>query len=290
MTDSAANAVHAADRLGLTLFLAAAVHGLMILGVGFAGFAPADDPPRALDVVLLQTETEDAADEADYLANVDSAGGGNTEEAERPRAPVSSPEPEARAGLAPIPLEAGAPRAEQPSLEPVLTDADSEQQIPTERKPREQPREAPRERPDPVEYDARVAALSAEIDQALSDYAKRPRKQFVNARTQQSVAAAYMHQWVESVEEIGNLNYPEAAREQGLSGALIMTVAIGADGSLHEIRIRASSGSTVLDRAAERIARQTAPFEPFPEALREQTDMLYVTRTWEFSSDELTTR
>lgn len=289
MTQSAANAVHAADRLGLTLFIAASVHGLVILGVGFAGFAPAADPPEALDVRLLQQETEAPPEEADYLSDVDSAGGGSSDAPESPSAPVSSPEPEARAGLAPIPLEAGAPQPRPPSREPVLTRDRSDQRMPAEDVPREQPREVPRERPDPMEYDAQVAALATEIDRAMRDYAQRPRKQFVSARTQQSVAAAYMHRWVESVEEIGNLNYPEAARDRGLSGALVMTVAIRADGSLHELRIRASSGSDVLDGAAERIARQTAPYEPFSEELREETDILYVTRTWEFSSGELTT-
>lgn len=286
----ATQAVNAADRLGLTLFLAAAAHGLVILGVGFAGFAPGEEPPQALDVVLVQTETENAPEDAEYLADIASEGGGSVDEPERPRAPVSSREPDASTGLAPIPLEAGAPRPQRPAPEPVLTADAAEWSVPDEARPREQPDDAPRERPDRMEYDARVAALTAEIDQALSDYAQRPRKEFVTARARQSAAATYMHRWVETVEEVGNLNYPETARDRGLSGALILTVAIRADGTLHETRIRASSGSPVLDQAAERIVHQTAPFEPFSDDLRDETDILYITRTWEFSSNELTTR
>ena len=150
--------------------------------------------------------------------------------------------------------------------------------------------EAQRRSPERVDHDARIARLAAEVDDALSRYAQRPRKMFLTARTRQSVAASYMHDWVRSVERIGNLNYPEAARERGLSGALVLVVAVRADGSLHNVQVRGSSGKPVLDAAAERIVRLTAPFEPFPEELREKTDILYITRTWEFSAGSLTTR
>lgn len=283
---SAANAVTAADRLGLTLFLAGALHGLVILGVGFAPLGPAPDAPRALDVVLLQQSTEDEPDTADYLSNTDSAGGGNTDEKERPRAPVSSPEQAAQAGLAPAPLDAGAPEPTPVSPEPVLTSPTGEERIPSEPKPEERP-EQPRERqPDPVEYDARVAQLAAEVDNALSEYAQRPRKEFVTARTRSSPAATYMHDWVHSVERIGNTNYPEAAREQGLAGRLILVAAIRPDGTLHEVNVRSSSGEPVLDAAAQRIVRQAAPFEKFPDDLRERTDLLYITRTWAFTQGD----
>ncbi|MDZ7788706.1 MAG: TonB family protein [Halofilum sp. (in: g-proteobacteria)] len=283
---SAATSVTAADRLGLTLFLAGALHGLVILGVGFAPPGPGPDAARALDVVLLQQSTEDEPDTADYLSNTDSAGGGNTEERERPRAPVSSPEQAAQAGLAPAPLEAGAPEPAPASPEPVLTSPTGEERTTEAPNPEEQP-EQPRERQsDPVEYDARVARLAAEVDNALSEYAQRPRKKFVTARTRASPAAAYMHDWVQSVERIGNTNYPEAARDRGLSGGLVLVVAVRPDGTLHEVKVRSSSGEPVLDAAARRIVRQAAPFEPFPDDLRERTDLLYITRTWEFTQGD----
>ena len=286
---TAVQAVNAADRLGLTIFLAAAVHGLVILGVGFSGLAPPEDPPQALDVVLVETETDEAPEEADFLADATTAGGGEVDEPARPRAPVSSPEPEATAGLAPIPLEAGAPQPREVAPEPVVTADAAEHEVPEETQSPDQAADAPRERPEPIEHDAEVAQLAAEIDQALTEYAQRPRKEFVSARTKESVAAAYMHRWVETVEQVGNLNYPERARDQGLSGALVLTVAVRADGSLHDLNIRASSGSEVLDSAAERIVRQSEPFEPFSDDLQEETDILYITRTWEFASNELTT-
>lgn len=285
-----AAAVTAADRLGLTLFLAAAAHGLVILGVGFAPLEWSPDTPQALDVVLVEQHTEEAPEEADYLAEANAAGGGDSPERDRPRAPVSSPERTARAGIAPAPLEAGAPEPVRPAPAPTLTRDTSEVEVDSSR-PREEPVESTRRQPERVEYEAHIARLAAEVDNALSEYAQRPRKTFVTARTRRSVAASYMHDWVESVEHVGNINYPESARRRGLSGALVLVAAIRADGSLHDVRVRASSGQPVLDAAAERIVRQAAPFEPFPEALRAETDILYITRTWEFTSgDRLTTR
>ena len=280
---SAASAVTAADRLGLTLFLAGAMHGLVILGVGFAPLGPAPDAARALDVVLLQQSTESEPETADYLSDTDSAGGGNTEQRERPRAPVSSPEQAAQGGLAPAPLEAGAPRPAPANPQPVLTSRTGETRVASEEQPEAQPDDPRREQPERVEHDARVAQLAAEIDNALNEYAQRPRKKFVTAQTRKSPAATYMHDWVESVERIGNTNYPEAARERGLTGALVLVVAVRPDGTLHEVRVRASSGEPVLDAAARRIVRLAAPFAGFPEDLGERTDILYITRTWEFT-------
>ena len=286
-----AAAVTAADRLGLTLFLAATLHGLVILGVGFAPFGPAPDAAKALDVVLLQQSTESEPEKADYLSDTDSAGGGSKEQRQRPRAPVSSPEQAATAGLAPAPLEAGAPRPQRADPREVLTARQAETTTPSRTEPAEQPQHERERQPERVEYDARVAQLAAEVDNALNHYAQRPRKEFVTARTRASPAAAYMHDWVRSVERIGNTNYPEAARREGLTGGLVLVVSIRSDGSLHDIHVRASSGEPVLDRAARRIVRLAAPFEPFPETLSEETDILYITRTWQFTQgDRLTTR
>lgn len=277
-------AVTAADRLGLTLFLAGAMHGLVILGVGFASEERDHDTPRALDVVLVQKETQEAPEQADYLSNLDSAGGGSSELRERPRAPVSSPEPSSKSGLAPAPLEAGAPAPTEARPQPVLTRERADHQMATEEAPPETRETMQRRRPEKVEFDAQIARLAAEVDNALVRYARRPRKLFITARTRADVAASYMHEWVETVEAIGNTNYPQAAREQGLSGALVLVAAVRADGSVHEVKVRASSGQPLLDEAAVRIVRMAAPFRPFPDALREQTDLLYITRTWEFTS------
>jgi len=45
-----------------------------------------------------------------------------------------------------------------------------------------------------------------------------------------------------------------------------------------------SSGFDVLDQAAIRIVKLAAPFSPFPPDIRSETDILDITRTWQFLS------
>ena len=46
-----------------------------------------------------------------------------------------------------------------------------------------------------------------------------------------------------------------------------------------------SSGYRLLDDAAVRIVKMAAPFAPLPPALRKETDILHILRTWQFQSD-----
>ncbi|MEJ2760202.1 MAG: energy transducer TonB [Gammaproteobacteria bacterium] len=91
-----------------------------------------------------------------------------------------------------------------------------------------------------------------------------------------------MEAWRAKVERVGNLNYPQEAQRQGLSGSLILDVALNPDGSVKKIIVRRSSGYKVLDDAAIRIVKLASPFAPFPDDIRKETDILHITRTWQF--------
>ncbi|MBA1330730.1 energy transducer TonB, partial [Candidatus Endoriftia persephone str. Guaymas] len=84
------------------------------------------------------------------------------------------------------------------------------------------------------------------------------------------------------VERIGNLNYPDAAKRQQLYGNLVLHVAVRADGTIEKVRVLHSSGHKILDDAAIRIVRLAAPYSPFPSNIREEIDVLDITRTWQF--------
>ena len=89
-----------------------------------------------------------------------------------------------------------------------------------------------------------------------------------------------MRSWSDRVQRVGNLNYPEQAREQKLYGDLLLTVGLRRDGSIHSITVIKSSGQSVLDAAAERIVRLSGPFPALPPDA--SVDELYITRTWQF--------
>lgn len=132
-----------------------------------------------------------------------------------------------------------------------------------------------------------LASLDSELQQKLQTHAKRPRQKYISANTQEYRYAAYMEAWRAKVERIGNINYPDEARQKKLSGALLLDVALRPDGSVIEILVRRSSGHKVLDDAAVRIVELAAPFAPFPDDIAREVDVLHVTRTWKFlNSDE----
>jgi protein TonB len=96
-----------------------------------------------------------------------------------------------------------------------------------------------------------------------------------------------MQAWVAKVERVGNLNYPDQARQRNLSGSLIMTVGIHIDGSIESITIQQPSGHDILDQAAQQIVQIAAPYAPLPPELTRNVDVLHITRTWKFSQGTL---
>jgi protein TonB len=214
--------ITAADRLGLTIFLAGSVHALVILGVAFQ---PEDlaklKPPASLEIILVQQRSQERPDAADYLAQVSQAGGGESELRERPGSPFTSPELTDSPGIAPQPMQGGNPEQivnyEQAVVTQLYSDHQTamlEQEIPSEQTHPTRDAE--------VDFDLEIARLSAELKQARDTYAKRPKKVVLTASTHEYLPAHYMYDWVEKVERIGNLNYPDKALRQKLEGTLML--------------------------------------------------------------------
>ena len=128
--------------------------------------------------------------------------------------------------------------------------------------------------------------LEALISKQQDDYQKRPKRKFVGARAKEYRYAMYVDSWRQKVEKVGNLNYPEAARDLKLYGQLQMTVSIRADGSIEDIEINRSSGHKVLDEAAKHIVALGAPYARFPDDVHREIDILSITRTWTFTKED----
>jgi protein TonB len=132
-----------------------------------------------------------------------------------------------------------------------------------------------------IERSMEMARLAAEIERQSELYAKRPKRKFISANTQEYAYAAYMRAWVARVERIGNLNYPDEARRRRIAGQLVLTVAVRSDGSVERIDIIQPSGFPLLDQAAVSIVRLGEPYAPIP-ATADKIDILHITRTWQF--------
>ncbi|MEJ8676450.1 energy transducer TonB [Chromobacterium amazonense] len=136
---------------------------------------------------------------------------------------------------------------------------------------------------------AQVGALSRSGDNAAADNDQesgQPGDNLGEAARGYSWAR-YQADWRLKVERIGNLNYPDEARRLGLHGAVTLEVTIAADGSLHGMRVSRSSGTPVLDQAAQRIVELASPFAPFPSSLAARNPTLRISQKFVFTRDNL---
>ncbi len=278
------------DRLGLTTTFALALHALFLFGLDFRF----DDPLRAalpaLDVILVQSSSPEAPEEADFLAQANQQGGGDSTEAVRPSAPFSAPLPTPSDGVAPERVQASAPDPVPATAPEVLTQSAPSslsavlpEQTPVDTMALPRGREL-------IEHSLEMARLSAELNRNTEAYAKRPRRKFISANTKEFEYATYMAAWVAKVERVGNLNYPDQARRQGLDGSLVLTVALRKDGSIDSIELIQPSGYVVLDDSARRIVELAGPFAPIPQTESEDIDLLHITRTWRFLTGSMSMR
>jgi len=268
-----------ADRFGATLALALIAHGILILGIGFAVDRPAAVRPT-LDIILSQSPSEQAPEDADFLAQSNQTGGGEAERPERPRTLQPATMDSLSDGLAPEQILPQAPTPPPESAPSLLTSSAETAAAPVG-EPEVEPEPALPPGPDLVELRLEMARLVAEIDREQALLAKSPKRKFVSASTREFEWAEYVRSWVQRVERIGNLNYPDEARLRNLHGSLVLTVAVRADGSLESIDLVRSSGHPLLDEAAMRTVRLAQPFQPLP-ANNEAVDVLHITRTWQY--------
>lgn len=269
-----------ADRLGVTLLFSIVAHAVLALGLTFEFEKPAPRLP-SLDVILVQSANSEKPEKADFIAQANNSGGGESETARRPSQPLSGPLPKPIAGAAPVPLEDAAPRPTLPSPTEVLTRRKSDYQVATDRQAPETPDRPAENVRETDQRKMEMARLAQEIQKESERYAKRPKRKYISANTKEYEFAAYMRAWVARIERIGNLNYPDEARRQQLHGQLVLTVGLDRSGKVKSIDVIQSSGHKLLDEAAIRITRLAEPFPPLPET-KEKVDELYITRTWQF--------
>ena len=286
------------DRLAATAVFAVLTHLIVIFGVTFVPETRPEPHATTLDVVLVPRSSDTPPDQADFLAPAYQDGGGNDDERARPQTPSAPP-----AIVADAPITDSAPTTAGPAMQ--AQPAESVEAMPEARPlpgsltvrasdTPPPPAAAPASDPGAVPTQSRrreMATLSAEIERKLRSRAERPQRKWISARTREDRFAAYMVEWRRKVERVGNLNYPDRAVRLGLSGNLLLEVALNPDGTIADIELRRSSGEPILDAAAVRIVKLAAPFAPFPPEISRDVDILHIERTWFFHSDhQLTSR
>ena len=237
-------------------------------------------PP--LEVSLVNAKTATKPSQADFLAQANLDGGGNTDAKRR----LSSPLP--RAAIDAQNTQLSAAREQVENLErqtrELLQQLNARNKIPTDRDAKESPRADSANAFREMSAKAlELQRLEAQIAREFDSYQQRPKKKHIGARAMEYRFARYVEDWRQKVERVGNANYPEVARTQKLYGSLVLTVAIKADGRIETVEIDRGSGKKILDAAAIKIVELAGPYSPFPPDIRNDTDILYITRTWSFT-------
>lgn len=304
------------NPLNVALALSLLVHAVVITGVGFIAPRPhaTHDKTSALEVVLVNAKTKEAPVKADALAQSNLDRGGNTDAERRIKSPLPVPKSQPRVKAEKVALEArqskadaAATKAEAPQkqvraaapqkpVQEVMTAPQSTQAVdsdPVQPAAAVEPdRGALTETPTTLDTADLVARsldavrLQAELARNMDAYQKRPKRKFIGSRVREYRFASYVEAWRQKVEKVGNLNYPEAAKAMKLYGTLQLTVSIRADGSVEKVELNRSSGSKVLDEAAQRIVALAAPYASFPDDIRRDTDIIEITRTWTFTRED----
>ena len=272
------------DRMLTTCFLAALLHGIIILGVSFSSSSSSSGDAGApgLEVVLVNDRAPSVAKNpnARYLSQRTQLGSGNTQKRERSVIPKSSLMPVDRPGV---------PSGEGLDAQQSGADAGAEELVATH---------SPSQK---IFYFASSAAAKEASTLPLllekrPDLAMTPNDDGIELRmrgeakhelwiaadTRESDVAVYLDGWRRKIERVGTMNFPDVARREKLSGTPVIEVTIGADGKLLQTIVRRSSGHAEIDEAAMRILKLAAPFDPFPSDLSSKHDQIRIAYEWQF--------
>ncbi|MDO9242901.1 MAG: TonB family protein [Rhodocyclaceae bacterium] len=275
----------ALPTLTLAFGVSIALHSV-VLSIHFKSPQALDQArEQALDVILVNARHAAKPTQAQAKAQANLDGGGNTEELRRAKTPLP-PTQQEQAGDDLTSAQARVVQMEARQRE-LLTQTQPARtaQVDADRLPPAPGNEISGR--DLATRALALARLEGEIARNIEEYNQRPKRRFLGARVAEYRFAQYVEDWRQKVERVGNLNYPDSAKGK-LYGSLVLTVAIKQDGELERVEINRSSGHPVLDEAARRIVRLAAPYAVFPEAVRRDTDILEITRTWSFTgADQL---
>ena len=237
----------------------------------------ADTP---LEVILVNTRTNEKPDKARAIAQTTLAGGGD-----------------AAKGHATSPLPPSALTSMGDSAEDAQKkiDAMQEQQMlllaqirkmlatlppPDPKQPTSDPEAVAREN-----KRKQLVKMLAEIERRINEENARPKKRYISPSTREEVYAVYYDGLRRKIEDKGTHNFPEVAGKK-LYGELTMIVTVNFDGKVLDTEVAQTSGNLALDRRAKTIARNAGPFGRFNDAMRHKADQIVVVSRFKFTRDE----
>jgi protein TonB len=268
------------DHLTVFLFVAALLHGLLILGIRFTA-PPKSDPLPTLEVLLTPAGANQEANlGASYIAERNQSGGGTT--TDRVRTSLPEPTPELREAQETGAEEDSAAEESRASLGGATTVSARALDASRALSGKEAVAGATARAPLNVQPVPEIAVGAVAAGSELALRGRPLDDDRLLADTRESQIAAYLDGWKRRIERVGTLNFPNEARRRSLSGNPVLEVAISANGSLQQVLVRRSSGYSELDHAAMNIVRLASPFDPFPSSMRDSYPVLRFAYEWQF--------
>jgi periplasmic protein TonB len=269
------------STLQWALLVSAAVHAVL-LTVRFVDPAAIQrvfkDTP--LDVILVNSRSNEAPLQAQAIAQANLAGGG---EAAKGRA--TSPLPMAPTMQLGDAADDARRRIEQMQQEQQQLLAQVRREVAT--LPPPDPRResgTPQER-EQDERRRQLLRLLAEIEKRVNEESARPKKRYISPATREEVYALYYDGLRRRIEDRGTRDFP-AHNGRKLYGELTMNVTVDAAGRVVEAEIVRPSKSPRLDQQAVAIVRAASPFGLFSVAMRAQADQIVVTSRFRFTRED----
>jgi protein TonB len=272
------------DRLTVTLCLAALFHLIVILGISFAPPAADSGSVPTLEVMLVNSTLPDTTrnEAASYLAERTQQGSGNSGDG-RTRRPSTGRDVETLPGEPDGGEQAPAPAGRPGGAGELLAARDG---MPLFMAAEADENAAEAHLPDEAVSGA-FYPFAADDDAEFALKGAPRRELLVTPSTRRSDVAVYLDAWKRRIEQVGTVNFPNAARRSGLSGNPVIEVVLASTGGLVRADVRRSSGHGELDRAAMDILKLATPFEAFPDELAGKYDVLRFAYEWQFVSGRL---
>lgn len=234
----------------------------------------------ALEVVLVNARSDSTPEQAQAIAQVRLAGGGQMPSAQRATSPLPpSDSHESGTDISAMQRQIEALKSQQMRL---LTQLQQELSALTQ-DPSGENAQAP-ERQARQARQQQLTRQLAQIEPKVEKTQGGPRKRFIGPATQEAVYALYYDQLRRTIETRGTLNFPQVGGRK-LYGQLTMVITVDARGRLVRTEVAKPSGQPLLDQRAVAIVRSAAPFGTFSANMRRQADQLVVVTRFQFAQD-----
>lgn len=270
------------DPIFATAVVGAAVLHLAFLTMQFA--LPQEGEYHTKEIAVSLRPATDKVENADFLAQADQQGSGKFRESHRMSSDMPAPMIEQKAGEQKNEALEQLQQKKELSFEDKVLMTTLSWQKQAEENSRKKALEELNS-----QFQAKaamVASIEAQYLQRQQNFSRQQKIKTIDGiQAKQDVSAAYMEKFRQKVEFYGNRYYPEAAKQQQLSGEVRLMVILNSNGGIRAIRLIEGSGSSLLDEAAKNSVRKAAPFGQFDVKMKDISE-LRIVRTWRFDPAE----